>query len=60
MAEGVRIASPIDAGLFCPLPNSPGNTALADVAITMRVYARFLESKKQDTLDDLERFIKNG
>jgi hypothetical protein len=24
MAEGVRIASPIDAGLFCPLPNSPG------------------------------------
>jgi integrase len=32
----------------------------ADVSITMRVYAHFLKAKKQDTMSDLERLIKNG
>lgn len=32
----------------------------ADVAITKRVYAHFLELKKQDTMSDLERLIQNG
>jgi integrase len=32
----------------------------ADVSITMRVYAHFLEPKKQDTMSDLEKLIKNG
>jgi len=32
----------------------------ADVNITLRVYAHFLESKKQDTMSDLERLIENG
>lgn len=32
----------------------------ADVSITMRVYAHFLKEKKQDTMSDLERLIRNG
>ncbi len=31
-----------------------------DVSITMRVYAHFLESKKQDDMSDLDRLIENG
>jgi integrase len=32
----------------------------ADVSITMRVYVHLLKEKKQDTMSDLERLIKNG
>jgi integrase len=32
----------------------------ADVNITLRVYAHFLEQKKPDTMSDLERLIENG
>lgn len=32
----------------------------ADVSITMRVYAHFLKTKKQDTMGDLEKLIQNG
>lgn len=32
----------------------------ADVSVTMRVYAHFLEPKKQDSMSDLERLIQNG
>jgi len=32
----------------------------ADVSITLKVYAHFLKSKKQDTMSDLERLIQNG
>ena len=32
----------------------------ADVSITMRVYAHFLQPKKQDTMSDLEMLIQNG
>jgi integrase len=32
----------------------------ADVNITLKVYAHFLEQKKPDTMSDLERLIENG
>lgn len=32
----------------------------ADVSITMRVYGHFLKTKKQDTMNDLEKLIQNG
>jgi integrase len=32
----------------------------ADVSVTMKVYTHFLETKKHDTMSDLERLIQNG
>jgi integrase len=43
-----------------PITEVSGYLGHADVSITMRVYAHFLKTKKQDTMGDLERLIQNG